>query len=67
MNYAKNITEIAVDEIKSGYIAPSPTDLSDVCKNCAYKHVCLKNCADRKTRIAYGVDINSFKQEEEDE
>lgn len=60
--YAQKVTEQAVEEIKSGYILPSPTDVGDACKNCAYKHICLKNCADRKVRVSGSVNLDSFKE-----
>jgi len=66
MTYAERVTEQAFDEIKSGYILPSPTDISDVCKSCAYKHICLKNCANRKTRLSKSVDLQSFKEVEDE-
>ena len=66
LDYAKNLTEKAVDEIKSGFILPSPTDLSTVCKSCVYRQVCLKNCAGVKTRVSSGIKLENFKEVEDE-
>ena len=62
-NYAKNISIQAVDEIKSGYIAPSPSDISNPCKYCAYSHICMRSCSGVESRVAEKVNLDSFKEE----
>ncbi|MBQ0017190.1 MAG: PD-(D/E)XK nuclease family protein, partial [Clostridiales bacterium] len=46
--YAKQLVNIAVEEIKSGYITPKPT--KDACKYCEYKLLCKFNCSEDGTR-----------------
>jgi len=65
-DYAKEVSEQAVEEIKSGYINPTPTGIAKPCNTCAYKHICLKNTANRTSRSDLGVDISSFVKEVED-
>ena len=60
--YAKSVSEKAVDEIKSGYIAPSPTDVSDPCKYCEFSQVCLRRASGVKIREAQDVNVSSFKE-----
>ena len=62
-NYAKNVSIQAVDEIKSGYIAPSPSDISNPCKYCAYSHICMRSCSGVESRVADKVNLDSFKEE----
>lgn len=63
-NYAKTITETAVDEIKSGFIKPTPLDFADMCKYCPYSQTCLKTCKNIKHRNANTVNFSSFKEVE---
>ena len=63
--YAKQVSEKAVEEIKSGYIAPSPSGNKNTCNYCPYVHVCLKKSSNVKTREAKAVDVSSFKEVED--
>ncbi len=58
--YAKAVSENAVDEIKSGFISPSPSTVSDPCQYCPYMHVCLKSSSKIGRRIAKNVKPESF-------
>lgn len=60
-NYAKQISHQAIEEIKSGYITPTPTGVNNPCANCPYKQICLKNCNAVKERKPNQVTIDSFK------
>lgn len=60
--YAKQISNKAVEEIKTGNIAPSP--YKDACKYCPYVQVCLKNSNKTNTRGLMQVNLNSFKEGE---
>ncbi len=59
-NYAKQISEKAVDEIKSGFILPSPSGVSEPCRYCPYINVCLKSCNKIALRGASDVRLDSF-------
>ena len=61
-NYAKTVSEQAVDEIRSGYIAPNPSEISKPCDYCAYRHICMKNSSAIKYRQASKVNLDSFKE-----
>ena len=61
-NYSVSVSEKAVDEIRSGYIKPSPTDIGDVCDYCAYSKVCLKKCSNVANRKVKYVSLESFKE-----
>ena len=63
-NYAKNISEKAVDEIKSGFIKPSPLSSSNVCEYCPYSQTCLKTCKNISSRKAHNVKLLSFEEVE---
>ena len=65
-NYSKNVSENAVDEIKSGYIKPTPSEVSKSCDFCPYGHVCLKNSNNIKYRKAEKVNLESFKEVDND-
>ena len=60
--YSKLVAEQAVDEIKSGYIAASPTKVSDPCRYCEFAQVCLRKSKGIKTRDTLAVDVSSFKE-----
>lgn len=64
MDYCKEISEQAVEEILSGYIAPSPLKINDslVCDYCNYKNICRRNQQDLTTiRCAKrGVGFENF-------
>ena len=61
-NYAIQTSENAVDEIKSGYIKPSPLKYSDVCKYCPYSQICLREANCYGERISQSVKLDSFKE-----
>lgn len=61
-NYAIVTSENAVDEIKSGYIKPSPLKYSDVCKYCPYSQICLREADNYGERVAQSVKLDSFKE-----
>jgi len=63
-SYAKIVSQNAVDEIRSGYIKPSPSGNKNPCGYCPYNHVCLKNSANRVERSVLPVSIDSFKEVE---
>ncbi len=58
--YAKNVSQKAVDEIRSGYIAPTPSAVSSPCNYCPYVHICLKNSSGISYRRAGKVNLESF-------
>ena len=60
--YAKTVSEIAVEEIKSGYIASSPSEVSKPCEYCPYVHVCLKECNNITYRKTNKINLESFKE-----
>ncbi len=63
--YSKELSENAIDEIKSGYIKPCPIDIGKVCDFCPYAHVCMKASNDIKYRAPQVVNLESFKRGEE--
>jgi ATP-dependent helicase/nuclease subunit B len=63
-NYSKQVSENAVDEIREGYIKPSPSEVSKPCEYCPYVHVCMKSCNEIEYRKASKVDLDSFKEEQ---
>ena len=64
-NYAKEISEVAVDEIKSGFIKPTPSAVSEHCKYCFYKHICMQESSNIKYRETQKIVPESFKRGEE--
>ena len=60
--YSKKVSELAVDEIRSGYIKPSPTEKDCFCEYCPYVHVCLKNSSNVQCRPSNKVTLDSFKE-----
>ena len=65
-SYAIKASENAVEEIKSGFIAPSPSDVSKPCEYCPYVHICLKSCNDITYRKAGKINLDSFKETDND-
>ena len=61
-NYAKAVSENAVEEIRSGFIKPSPHELSNQCRFCPYMQVCLKKSCGVEFRSSNKVDLTSFKE-----
>ena len=62
--YSKQVSENAIDEIKSGYIKPNPSDVSKPCDYCPYVHVCLKSSNNIQYRKSKSVELDSFKEVE---
>ncbi len=62
--YSKIVSENAIDEIKDGYICPSPSDVSKPCEYCPYVHICLKNSNNIQYRKSKTVELDSFKEVE---
>ena len=65
-NYAKNVSVNAVNEIKSGFIEPSPSEVSKPCEFCPYVHVCLRNSSCVEYRKANKTNLDSFKEVEDE-
>lgn len=61
-NYSKRVSENAVEEIKSGFIKPSPLDYSKSCDYCPYSQTCLKTCKSLSARKSGAVKFSSFKE-----
>lgn len=61
--YAKSITENAVDEIRSGFIKPTPLDSGNLCGYCPYTQTCLKNCKNIQNRKTKSVNLSSFEED----
>ncbi len=61
-NYSKLVSENAVKEMRSGYIAPTPSDVSKPCEYCPYIHVCLKKSNDIEYRKSNKVNLSSFEE-----
>lgn len=61
-NYSIKVSENAVDEIKSGYIAPNPSDINKPCDYCPYVHICMRNTCGVKYRLTNKVTLESFKE-----
>lgn len=60
--YSKKVSEQAVEEIKSGYIKPTPSIVSKHCDYCPYNHVCMRKSNDINYRSANKVNLESFKE-----
>lgn len=65
-DYSKKVSVQAVDEIKSGYIMPSPSDVSKPCEFCPYAHVCMKSSNDIEYRKSGKINLTSFKEAEDE-
>ena len=63
--YSKSVSENAIEEIKSGYIKPSPVDIGKICDYCPYAHVCMRRSNDVKYRESQAVNLDSFKRGEQ--
>ena len=61
-NYAKEVSENAVEEIKSGYIKPTPSEVSKNCEYCPYNAVCLRNANGVEYRGVQKINLESFKE-----
>ena len=61
-NYSKIVSEKAVDEIRSGYIKPTPLDYANPCEYCPYSQTCLRNCKNLSARQSDSVNLDSFQE-----
>lgn len=59
-NYSKQVSALAIEEIKSGFIKPTPSSVSLLCENCPYVQICLKKSNAQQERNAQQVSIDSF-------
>ncbi len=64
--YSKKVSEQAVDEIKSGFVQPTPSDVKKPCEYCPYVHVCMKESNGIEFRQSKKVDLNSFAEVEDE-
>ena len=62
--YSKKVSELAVDELKSGFVSPSPSEVSKPCEFCPYIQACLKNSCGIEYRNSKKINLESFKEEE---
>lgn len=60
--YSKKVSNLAVKEIKQGYIEPTPTAVSSPCEYCAYSHICMKRSKNILERGDNTVTLESFKE-----
>ena len=58
--YAQKISNGAVDEIRAGFVSPTPLDYKNPCSYCPYKQICLKTSNNIANRITDKVDLSSF-------
>lgn len=61
-DYSRRVSERAVDEIKSGYISPSPSEISNMCDYCLYAHICMHDASNIQYRAVDKVNLSSFKE-----
>ena len=66
-NYSKSVSENAVEEMKGGYIEPTPSGVSKPCEFCPYVHICLRKSNGIKYREARKIDLESFKEVNDEE
>lgn len=59
-DYSKQVASLAIDEIKSGYIKPTPSGVSSPCESCPYIQICLKKSNAQTEREPKQVGISSF-------
>ncbi len=59
-DYSKIVSTQAIEEIKSGFVLPSPSQVSSPCNSCPYSHICLKNCNGVAERKAKNISSKSF-------
>ena len=64
--YSKKISEVAVDEIKSGYIKPSPCEVTKPCEYCPYAHICLRDANNIQYRKTNVINLSSFEEEQDE-
>lgn len=62
--YAIKLSNNAIKEIKSGYIEPTPSDISNPCEYCPYVHICMRSTNGIKNRRAKKIMPSSFKKDE---
>lgn len=59
-NYAKQVSENAVEEIKQGYIAANPNNDSKICVYCPYVQICMQATNNINKREAQTIKLESF-------
>lgn len=59
-DYSKQVSALAIEEIKSGFIKPTPSGVSLLCDSCPYVQICLKKSNAQQERSAQQVGIDSF-------
>ncbi len=64
LKYASDVSSKAVSEIRSGYIEPTPSEVSKPCNYCPYAHVCRRSSNNIKTRSVCKVSLDSMRGEE---
>ena len=62
--YAIDVSNNAIDEIKSGYIKPTPSDISKPCDYCPYIHICMRASNGINYRRSKKVIPASFNKDE---
>ncbi len=65
-NYTLRLTNNAISDIKSGYISPSPSEVSSPCKYCEFASICLPKSSSVKERVCNKVNGESFKEVEDE-
>ena len=61
--YAIQVSNNAIEEIKSGYIMPSPSDISKPCDYCPYIHICMRTTNGINYRRSKKILPSSFKKD----
>lgn len=62
-NYSKKVSEKAIDEIRSGFIKPTPSKETEFCQYCPYSQICLKDSKGVKYRKTKSVKQESFEED----
>lgn len=63
--YSKKVSSQAIEEIKSGYIEPTPTGVNNPCESCPYSQICLKDCRAITERKPANISTQSFEEVEQ--
>ncbi|MBR2969720.1 MAG: PD-(D/E)XK nuclease family protein [Clostridia bacterium] len=64
-DYAKRTSIGAVDEIRSGFISPSPSGISKPCDYCPYMQICMRKSEGIDYREDHHIVPDSFKEVED--
>lgn len=54
-DYALKVSAMAIGEINSGFVTPSPSEVSEPCNYCPYVHVCMNKSNNVKCRPAMKI------------